>query len=95
MENNNGRYVFIFEYEGEWMIVCYWGNNEKRSHFGRSKYFNSAENIWGDAMDFVDMFLENGGNKYWYDLPDYDHVADIDIFCLGDEPIEELAEYLY
>jgi hypothetical protein len=93
MQKNQGRYVFVFEYDQDWMIVCY-KYDEDRCSFHNTKYFNSAEDDWDDALDYVDLFLENGGKKYWYKLPDYDHIANIDIFQLDNKPIEELAEYL-
>lgn len=81
------KYVFIFEYGRDWMIVCYEDGVNK-------KYFNSAEDDWDNSLDYADMFIKNGGNKYYYKLPDYDCVADINIFSLKNEPISELSEYL-
>lgn len=83
----NNRYVFFFEYGRDWMIGCYGSNEEE-------KYFNSAENYFDDSLDYVDLFLENCGNKYHYELPDYSYVENIDIFDLANEPIKELARYL-
>lgn len=93
MDKEQGSYVFIFEYGRDWMVVCY-ESSENRQCFTKTKYFNSAEDFWDNALDYVNLFLKNGGNKYWYELPDYDYICDIDIFNLDDKPIEELAEYL-
>lgn len=82
------RYTFMFEYENEWMIVLY--------ENGRNvKYFNNSDNDWDDALDYVDLFLENGGNMYQYELPSYSYIIDLDIFNLKNQPLEELAEYLH
>ena len=81
------RYVFIFDYGSDWMIVCYENGVDK-------KYFNSAEDGWDNSLDYADMFIENGGNRYYYKLPSYDCVAEIDVFNLKDEPIDELNKYL-
>lgn len=81
------RYVFIFDYGCDWMILCY------ENEYNR-KYFNSAEDNWDDSLDYADMFIENGGNRYYYKLPSYDAVSGIDVFSLHDEPIEELSQYL-
>lgn len=81
------RYVFIFDYDGGWMIVCY-------ENGVYENYFNSAEDDWDSSLDYADIFLENGGNRYYYKLPDYDYVADIDVFKLEDKPIDELSEFL-
>ena len=79
------RYAFMFEYENEWMIVLY--------ENGRNvKYFNNSDNDWDDALDYVDLFLENGGNMYQYELPSYSYITDLDIFNLKNQPLEELAE---
>lgn len=81
------RYVFIFDYDGGWMILLY----EDRIN---TKYFNSAENRWDNSLDFADLFIENGGKKYYYMLPSYDLVEDIDVFKLENRPIESLENYL-
>lgn len=82
------RYGFIFEYENEWMIVLYENGNEK-------KYFNKDEDYWDDALDYVDIFLENGGDLYQYKLPSYSCIENLDIFNLKNQPIEGLSEYLH
>lgn len=87
LESINTRYAFIFDYDGSWMVVCYENNSE-------CKYFNSAEDDWNNALNYVDMFLENGGNKYYYELPSYDYLEDIDVFGLPNEPIASLSEFL-
>lgn len=84
MKNN---YVFIFEYGRHWMVSCYKNGRD-------DEYFNSAENYFDKALKYVDLLLENGGNKYYYVLPDYETVENIDIFTLKDEPIKELEQYL-
>ena len=81
------RYVFIFDYECDWMIVCYKDGVEE-------KYFNSAEDDWDDSLDYADMFVENGGNRYYYKLPDYDYLEGISVFSLEDKPISELSDFL-
>lgn len=87
LEGTNARYAFIFDYDDSWMVVCY------KSKYDY-KYFNSAEDDWDNALDYVDMFLENGGNKYYYELPSYDYLEDIDVFALPNEPISTLSEFL-
>jgi hypothetical protein len=87
LEETNTRYAFIFDCNGSWMIVYYENNSEY-------KYFNSAEDDWDNALYYVDTFLENGGNKYYYKVPSYDYVEDIDIFELPNEPIASLSEFL-
>lgn len=84
---NKNRYVFIFDYGRDWMILCYENGRN-------TKYFNSAEDGWDNSLDYADMFVENGGNKYYYKLPNYDYVASIDVFDLEDKPIDELNEFL-
>lgn len=81
------RYVFIFDYTGGWMILCFENENNE-------KYFNSAEDGWDDALDYADMFLKNGGTKYYYQLPSYDLVKDLDIFNLKNQPEEKLKDFL-
>lgn len=81
------RYVFIFDYTGGWMILLYEDGTN-------TKYFNSAEDGWDNSIDYANMFVENGGEKYYYMLPSYDYVKDIDVFELGNHPIEQLKDYL-
>ena len=83
----NNRYVFVFNYGRDWMIICYKDGND-------DKYFNSAENDWDDSLDYAEMLIENGGNMYYYELPSYDLIKSIDIFSLKNEPIEGLKEFL-
>ena len=83
----NNRYAFVFDYGRDWMIVCYKNGNE-------DKYFNSAEDDWDDSLGFAEMFIENGGNMYYYELPSYDFIENMDVFSLKDEPIEELKDFL-
>lgn len=83
----SNRYIFIFDYGRDWMIICYENGTYK-------KYYNSAEDDWDNSLDYADMFIENGGNRYYYKLPNYDHVADIDVFNLNDKEIKELSEFL-
>ena len=87
LEGTNTRYSFIFDYDDSWMVVCYENNSE-------CKYFNSAEDDWDAALDYVDMFLENSGNKYYYELPSYDYLENIDVFELPNGPIATLSEFL-
>lgn len=82
-----GRYVFIFEYGSDWMILLYKDGKEY-------KYYNSAEDGWDNSLDHANDFVSMGGAKYYYQLPDYEHVANIDVFSLKNEPIEELEDYL-
>lgn len=84
---NKNRYVFIFDYGSDWMIVCY------EDELGK-KFFNSSDDDWDTSLDYADLFVKNGGNKYYYALPDYDYIADIDVFELADEPIKEFDEFL-
>ena len=87
LEGANTRYAFVFDYDGSWMVVCYKNNSDY-------KYFNSAEDDWDNALDYVDIFLENSGNKYYYKLPSYDYLENIDVFELPNEPIASLSEFL-
>jgi hypothetical protein len=82
-----GRYVFIFKYDSDWMILLYKEGKEY-------KYYNSAEDGWDNAIDHVNDFVELGGNKYYYQLPAYEYVSSIDVFSLKNEPIEELKDFL-
>lgn len=41
----------------------------------------------------MNLFLENGGNRYYYQGHSYEDVADIDVFSLKDEPIKQLERY--
>jgi hypothetical protein len=81
------RYVFIFEYERDWMIAMYKNGNDYI-------YYNSAENDWDKSISHVDDFLSSGGNKYYYAVPNYETIMNIDIFELEDKPIIELEDYL-
>lgn len=83
----NNRYVFIFDYGRDWMILCYENGTNK-------EYFNSAEDDWDNSLDYADMFIENGGNKYYYKLPSYNLIENIDVFDLKNETIDELSDYL-
>ena len=40
------------------------------------------------------MFIENGGNRYYYKLPSYNLIENLDVFDLKDESIKELNEFL-
>ena len=53
------RYAFVFDYDRGWMIVLYQDGKQ-------SKYFNSAEDGWDNSIDYMNLFLENGGNRYYY-----------------------------
>lgn len=86
-DNMKERYAFIFYYEGDWMIVLYEDGDN-------TKYFNSSKDEWDDSLDYVDMFLENGGNKYYYKLPSFEYVCDLDVFNLKNHPIEPFNDYL-
>lgn len=81
------RYAFVFEYENDWMIVLY-------ENGINVKYFNSAENDWDDSLDYVALFLESGGNRYWYNLPSYNYIENLNIFELENHPIKDFEEYL-
>lgn len=81
------RYVFIFDYPESWMIVLY-------ENGINTKYFNSEDSNWEDSIFCAELFVENGGNEYYYKLPSYDVISDIDIFELKDYPIDSLREYL-
>lgn len=83
----NNRYVFIFDYGINWMILCYENGTNK-------EYFNSAEDDWDNSLDYADMFIENGGNKYYYKLPSYNLIENLDVFDLKNETIDELSDYL-
>ena len=80
------RYAFIFDYNEGWMIILH--QNGKQS-----KYFNSAEDGWDNSIDYMNLFLENGGNRYYYQGHTYEDVANIDVFSLSDEPIKQLEKY--
>ncbi len=59
-----------------------------------TKYFNSAEDEWDNSLNYADMFVENGGNKYYYILPSYDYLDDVDVFELENHAIVSLKNYL-
>ena len=86
MEEN--RYVFVFYGRVNWEVICFEGDKVRKS-------FSSWDNKWGEANDYMDLFLRNAGNQYWYDVPENFSLEDygIDECDLKDEPIEELAEY--
>lgn len=46
----NSRYVFVFEYGRDWMIVCYNGKKD-------DQYFNSAEDNLDTALNYIDYFF--------------------------------------
>ena len=81
------RYVFIFDYESDWMILCYENGRNK-------KYFNSSEDDWDNSLEYAELFIENGGNEYYYKLPSYDLIDDMDVFELKNEQIKELSGFL-
>lgn len=81
------RYVFIFDYPEDWMIVLYENGEE-------IKYFNSSENNYDDSLFCAELFVENGGTTYHYKLPSYDIISDLDVFELNNQPIESLKDYL-
>ena len=81
------RYAFIFDYDGGWMILLYEDGIN-------TKYFNSSENGWDNSLDYMNLFIAHGGKKYYYMLPSYDLVKDIDVFELENRPIESLENYL-
>lgn len=83
------RYVHIFDYRKDdgWMIICYENNRQY-------KYFNEAEYFWYDALDYVEEFLKNGGNEYYYEFSNYSIISDLDVFSLKNEIVEELQKYL-
>ncbi len=82
----SARYVFIFKYDTDWMISLF-KDSECCQHF------SSAEQDLDPSLDYVDLFIENGGNLYDYEVPDYDYVENIDVFNLKDEPILALEEW--
>ena len=86
------RYAFIFNFDhGGWNIICF---NEDGDY---KKIFNCDEDYFDDALDYVDLFLENGGNCYEYNIPTYEEyrsVVDDDLFYeLKDAPIKEFEKY--
>lgn len=88
----NSRYAFIFTFGNRgWNIICF---NENGSY---KKYFTSDEDYFDDALDYVDLFLENGGNRYEYKIPSYEKftsvVTDDLLFKLKDAHIKEFEKY--
>ncbi len=82
------RYVFKFLYEKDFMVLCYEDGINK-------KYFNSAEHYLGDAEEYADLFLENGGNEYVYIVPNFATLNELDVFALSDEKLKELEQYFF
>ena len=92
------RWVFIFYLKGEvccdeWTVYCFENGGLYK------KYFNDAEDDWDDALDYVDLFLENGGNKYYYVIPEPDQgeylrMSYDEFEKLDDKPIEKLSAFL-
>ena len=92
------RWVFMFELEGEryrdgWDVYCFENGGSYK------KFFNNAEDDWDDALDYVDLFLENGGNRYHYVIPESSQGLFFEMDCeeleeLDDKPIEKLSAFL-
>ena len=80
------RYAVIFDYNEGWMTILY----QNGKHW---KYFNSGEDGWDNSIDYMNLFLENGGNRYEYQGHTYEDVANIDVFSLSDEPIKQFEKY--
>ena len=89
----NDRYAFIFYFEdGGWNFLTF-------DKTGLDKYFSSDEDDHDNAWDYIDRFLENGGNLYEYNLPSYETLDEYapdyeDLEKLEDKPIPEFDAYL-
>lgn len=86
------RYGFVVLFgDGGWNIIL-------QENGDNQYYFSSDEDDFDDSIDMMDLFLENGGNSYRYQVPTYDiwmkAVDDQSIFELPDATIEGLDEYL-
>ena len=85
------RYFFIFYFDNRcgWNFICF---NENGSY---KKYFTCDEDGHDNSLDYIELFLENGGNLYKYNVPTYEDLCNAvdDIFSLKDSPIEELEKY--
>lgn len=90
----NDRYAFIFYFEdGGWNFLTF----DKKK--GLDKYYSSDEDDHDKSWDYIDRFLENGGNLYEYNLPSYDTLDNYapdyeDLEKLEDKPIPEFDAYL-
>ena len=76
--------------DGKMLAICRNDVSKAKS----SSVANYDDDDWDTSLDYADLFVKNGGNKYYYALPDYDYIADIDVFELADEPIKEFDEFL-
>lgn len=91
----NRRYGFFAKFgDGGWNIVL----QQNRSN---EYYFSSDEDDFEKSYSILELFLQNGGNLYKYEVPLYEiwgkYTSGEDgqyIFELPDKPIEGLGEYL-
>lgn len=85
------RYAFIFEImsTGDWFMYCLEPNGYMKGHFC------SYEDDYDKSRAFVELFLENGGDLYWYNVPNPYIFKDAveDDTNLKNEPIEGLHPY--
>lgn len=93
MDKRRDRYaIVVFFGDGGWNILLQ--ENCMNQH-----YFSSDEDGLDDALDMMDLFLENGGDVFHYNVPTYDIWADNtpqddDFFDMPPKVIEGLEDYL-
>lgn len=84
-------YIFMFEYEGHWAIICYKPSDTPDVMDVVS--FDKCEDDYDTALEYVDLLLDCGATMYYYDLPTYDLISSLDIYDLENAPIAGLENY--
>lgn len=85
-----GRYVHVFQYKQGWTAILYKDGKDYEN-------FNSLENTWDEALNNINLFLKNGGNKYEYQMGDCQAARTtyaMNLFELEDKPFEPLINFL-
>lgn len=80
--------VYIFDYGRDWMILLYKDGKQ-------NKYWNSAEDSWGDVLDMVDILELPTENIFRYQMEDYDQVCEVvaDVFNITQENVADLDQF--
>lgn len=92
--------IVVYFGDGGWNILL----QETGEGWINKHYFSSDEHYLDDSLDTLELFLENGGNYYEYEVPSYDIWCeavdkmmgdDCDaIFMLPNKVIDGLEDYL-
>ena len=80
--------VYIFAYGRDWMILLYKDGKQ-------NKYWNSAEDSWGDVLDMIDLLELPKENIFRYQMEDYDQVCEVvdDVFNITEDNIADLDQF--